>query len=174
MGEEYGETNPFLYFVSHGDADLIQAVREGRRWEFAAFGWAGDIPDPQSESTFAGSSLDWGRSEEGNHARLRALYTDLLRMRHQEPALRPGSASISVKHSESDQWVSLTLQATGSSLIASFNFGSVERILALESPGGHAAVLSTDDPRYGGEGKSGLTSTGLRLAPRSAALLRLL
>ncbi|HKG32712.1 MAG TPA: malto-oligosyltrehalose trehalohydrolase, partial [Gemmatimonadales bacterium] len=135
MGEEYGETNPFLYFVSHGDADLIQAVREGRRREFAAFGWAGDIPDPQSESTFAGSSLDWRRSEEGNHARLRALYTDLLRMRHQEPALRPGSASISVKHSESDQWVSLSLQAMGSALIAGFNFGLVERTLALESPG---------------------------------------
>jgi len=172
MGEEYGETNPFLYFVSHGDADLIQAVREGRRREFAAFGWAGDIPDPQGESTFAGSSLDWRRSEEGNHARLRALYTDLLRMRHQEPALRPGSASISVKHSESDQWVSLSLQAMGSALIAGFNFGLVERTLALESPGSHAAVLSTDDPRYGGEGKSGLTSTGLRLASRSAALLR--
>ncbi|HKG34569.1 MAG TPA: hypothetical protein VKB22_12580, partial [Gemmatimonadales bacterium] len=84
----------------------------------------------------------------------------------------PGSASISVKHSESDQWVSLSLQAMGSALIAGFNFGLVERTLALESPGSHAAVLSTDDPRYGGEGKSGLTSTGLRLAPRSAALLR--
>ena len=172
MGEEYGEINPFMYFVSHGDADLIQSVREGRRREFAAFGWSGEVPDPQSESTFAGSRLSWAWSGERSHARLRALYTDLLRTRQQEPALRPGSAGVSVKHSESDQWVSLRLEATGSELIAGFNFGSVERTLALESRGSHAAVLSTDDPRYGGEGKSGLTSTGLRLASRSAVLLR--
>ena len=172
MGEEYGETNPFLYFVSHGDADLIQAVREGRRREFAAFGWAGDVPDPQSESTFAGSRLDWGRAGNGSHARLRALYTDLLKIRKQEPALRPGSAGVSVKHSESDQWISLRLVATGSELIAGFNFGSVEGTLPLESGGSHAAILVTDDPRYGGEGKSAVTSTGLRLSARSAALLR--
>ena len=172
MGEEYGETNPFLYFVSHRDADLIQAVREGRRREFAAFGWEGDVPDPQSESSFADSRLDWGRAGNGSHARLRALYTDLLKIRKQEPALRPGSASVSVKHSESDQWISLRLVATGSELIAGFNFGSVEGTLPLESGGSHAAILVTDDPRYGGEGKSAVTSTGLRLSARSAALLR--
>ena len=41
MGEEHGETNPFLYFVSHGDPALVEAVREGRRREFAAFAWIG-------------------------------------------------------------------------------------------------------------------------------------
>ena len=35
MGEEHGEANPFLYFVSHGDPALVEAVREGRRREFA-------------------------------------------------------------------------------------------------------------------------------------------
>ncbi|MBI5591588.1 MAG: malto-oligosyltrehalose trehalohydrolase [Deltaproteobacteria bacterium] len=52
MGEEYGETAPFPYFVSHSDPGLIEAVREGRRKEFAAFGWEGDPPDPQAEETF--------------------------------------------------------------------------------------------------------------------------
>ena len=37
MGEEWGELNPFLYFVSHSDSDLIDAVRQGRKKEFAAF-----------------------------------------------------------------------------------------------------------------------------------------
>ncbi len=36
MGEEYGETAPFLYFTSHSDPDLIQAVRTGRKEDFAA------------------------------------------------------------------------------------------------------------------------------------------
>lgn len=52
MGEEYGEKSPFQYFVSHSDEDLIEAVRNGRREEFASFQWEGEIPDPQAESTF--------------------------------------------------------------------------------------------------------------------------
>lgn len=38
MGEEYGETAPFHYFISHSDPALIQAVRNGRRSGLAAFG----------------------------------------------------------------------------------------------------------------------------------------
>ena len=52
MGEEYGETAPFLYFVSHNDETLIDAVRKGRQREFASFSWKGEPPDPQSEETF--------------------------------------------------------------------------------------------------------------------------
>ena len=68
MGEEYGEPAPFHYFTSHGDPALVEAVREGRRREFAAFGWHGEAPDPQAEATFAGSRLDWSLRERGPHA----------------------------------------------------------------------------------------------------------
>ena len=57
MGEEYGETHPFLYFTDHGDPDLIEAVRRGRREEFAAFSWSGEVPDPQDPLTFERSRL---------------------------------------------------------------------------------------------------------------------
>jgi len=43
MGEEYGETSPFQYFVSHSDEALIEAVRKGRRDEFASFHWEGEV-----------------------------------------------------------------------------------------------------------------------------------
>ena len=69
MGEEYGEVAPFLYFVHHGDDGLIEAVRKGRKEEFAAFGWKGEIPDPQDEDTFLRSSPDPALRESGNHAR---------------------------------------------------------------------------------------------------------
>ncbi|HKQ86195.1 MAG TPA: malto-oligosyltrehalose trehalohydrolase, partial [Candidatus Acidoferrales bacterium] len=59
MGEEYGETHPFQYFTSHSDAPLIEAVRNGRREEFASFGWQGDLPDPQDERTFKRCVLDF-------------------------------------------------------------------------------------------------------------------
>jgi maltooligosyltrehalose trehalohydrolase len=46
MGEEHGETAPFQFFVSHADPALRDAVRTGRREEFAAFAWRGEAPDP--------------------------------------------------------------------------------------------------------------------------------
>jgi 1,4-alpha-glucan branching enzyme len=52
MGEEYGETRPFLYFVSHGDADLVEAVRQGRKAEFRDFHAQGEPPDAVSPDTF--------------------------------------------------------------------------------------------------------------------------
>ena len=58
MGEEYGETAPFQYFIEHGDPQLIEAVRQGRRQEFAHFGWKEeDIPDPQDAATFERSRV---------------------------------------------------------------------------------------------------------------------
>src|SRR5205807_218069 len=51
MGEEYGETAPFPYFVDHSDPALIKQVRQGRRKDFARFDWQGDPPDPSEEST---------------------------------------------------------------------------------------------------------------------------
>ena len=48
MGEEYGETSPFLYFVSHKDPELIEMVRKGRREEFAALHAKGECTRPSS------------------------------------------------------------------------------------------------------------------------------
>jgi maltooligosyltrehalose trehalohydrolase len=87
MGEEYGETAPFLYFVSHGDADLVAAVRQGRTEEFAAFAWRGTPPDPQAESTFQQSKLNHHLREQGQHATLHRLYGYLLGLRRDHPAL---------------------------------------------------------------------------------------
>lgn len=81
MGEEYGETAPFQYFVSHSDADLIEAVREGRMEEFAAFGRVDDPPDPQAEKTFQRSKLEHGLKLEGDHKVLLRFYRELLRVR---------------------------------------------------------------------------------------------
>src|SRR5204863_8434075 len=84
MGEEYGDTAPWQYFTSHGDLDLIEAVRRGRREEFDDFDWHGEPPDPHDEATFLRSKLQWHRQDES----LRVLYRDLLRVRRETPALR--------------------------------------------------------------------------------------
>ena len=124
MGEEYAECNPFLYFVSHGDPALIEAVREGRRREFAAFGWRGEVPDPQSEATFAASRPHWERAGQGEHAAVLALYRDLLRLRRALPLLRPGAAEPAVRHDEREEWVAMRLRGGGQTLDAVFNFAT--------------------------------------------------
>ncbi|HEV7344243.1 MAG TPA: malto-oligosyltrehalose trehalohydrolase [Devosia sp.] len=69
MGEEWGETRPFTFFTDfHGD--LADAVREGRRKEFAGFKAfsAGEeslqeVPDPNAEGTFLACKLNWSAIE---------------------------------------------------------------------------------------------------------------
>lgn len=64
MGEEYGETAPFLYFVHHEDHKLNQAVRKGRKEEFKSFNWQAEPPDPVAEDTFHRSKLSLPRPED--------------------------------------------------------------------------------------------------------------
>ncbi len=81
MGEEYGETAPFLYFTSHGDRRLAEAVRKGRRNEFAAAAAGREPPDPQAPSTFQRSRLDPSRRFRGDHRLMHRLYAALLALR---------------------------------------------------------------------------------------------
>ncbi len=81
MGEEYGEPAPFQYFTSHGDPNLVEAVRRGRREEFASFGWHDSVPDPQDEKTYMRSHLDLLLKKEEPHLTLYRLYQELIRTR---------------------------------------------------------------------------------------------
>lgn len=88
MGEEWGSKNPFQYFTDHSEPELAEAVRNGRRREFAAFGWAPeDVPDPQSEATFVSSKLDWSEVEQPEHARLLRWHSALVQLRRTIPCL---------------------------------------------------------------------------------------
>ena len=87
MGEEYAERSPFLYFVSHSDSDLITAVREGRKAEFASFRWQGEPPDPQGVEVFLKSKLNWHERTEGEHNVMLKFYERLIEMRKTIPAL---------------------------------------------------------------------------------------
>ena len=172
MGEEHGETNPFLYFVSHGDPALIESVREGRREEFASFSWAGEVPDPQARETFEASRPDWGRAESEEGARMLALYRDLLRLRRSEPALRPAAAALRVRHDEAAGWVAVRYDKEGGVLEGVFNLSSEPRVVPLDDPRGWSLVLASDARPYGGRGETALGGGELRLPGHAGALLR--
>ncbi|MHB0996958.1 MAG: malto-oligosyltrehalose trehalohydrolase [Elusimicrobiales bacterium] len=124
MGEEYGETNPFLYFVSHGDEALVNAVREGRKREFAAFGWKEEPPDPQAEGTFLKSRLDWKKAGGGRHAALLDLYRRLLALRASEPSLGPvDRKDLVVRAVPENSTLSLFRRLGRSATFTVFNFG---------------------------------------------------
>ncbi|WP_432089867.1 malto-oligosyltrehalose trehalohydrolase [Streptomyces sp. NRRL F-5630] len=89
MGEEWGASTPWQFFTDHTDPELAEAVRRGRRREFAEHGWAEeDIPDPQDHATREASCLDWAELAEEPHARLFAWYRALIDLRRTRPDLQ--------------------------------------------------------------------------------------
>ena len=95
MGEEYGETRPFMFFTDH-DEPLGSAVSEGRMSEFGDHGWEElygrevHVPDPQDRQTFLRSKLGSGIGASGavNDA-LRTWVSDLMALR---PRIGPRDA----------------------------------------------------------------------------------
>lgn len=95
MGEEYGETAPFEYFVSHSDPGLIEAVRAGRQREFSEFFDVSRIPDPQSREAFERSRLTFESSQGTERGKLmRACYREMLHLRRTIAAIPPDEPTI--------------------------------------------------------------------------------
>jgi len=157
MGEEYGEEAPFLYFVHHGDEGLIEAVRKGRKEEFASFGWEGEIPDPQDEETFRKSRPDPSLAGVGRHAALFALHRELIRLRKTCPALAVPEGPLAGKTEtvpfERDKALLILRDNPGARAAALFHFGDSPAELSLPLPGKRwAKTLDSSDERWGGPG----------------------
>ncbi|MEV7991333.1 malto-oligosyltrehalose trehalohydrolase [Streptomyces sp. NPDC086077] len=107
MGEEWAAGTPWQFFTDHTDPELAEAVRRGRRREFAAHGWAEeDVPDPQDPATRDRSCLDWTEPDNEHHARVLAWYRRLIALRHEQPDLTdPDLADIKVAHDEEARWL---------------------------------------------------------------------
>jgi len=141
MGEEWGERRPFNFFCDFG-GDLAQAVRDGRRREFAKFPEFADesararIPDPTAVQTFEGSRLDWEARTRDPHADWLAFVRDLLRVRNAElaPRLNGVGAGTVVWRRDAAFAVSWPL-ADGASLLLLANFGDADVEGVAKRPG---------------------------------------
>jgi maltooligosyltrehalose trehalohydrolase len=179
MGEEYGETAPFPYFVSHGDPGLLRAVREGRRREFRSFGWEGEPPDPGAEATFESARLRRERAEGSPHRELLAWHRELLRLRRETPALRrPDRDRLEVRTLAPERAIALRRGAPPREVLVVLAFGTSRADVELEAPRGRwRLLLDSSDERWGGSGAithDSLESDGrvqLSLSPTSATLL---
>jgi maltooligosyltrehalose trehalohydrolase len=91
MGEEFAASSPFLYFADHEEEEMRRMVSEGRKRDFAAFGWKEDeIPDPEDPETFERSKLNWNEVHQGNHAEMLQWTKDLIALRRSNVDLNDG------------------------------------------------------------------------------------
>ena len=156
MGEEYGETSPFPYFVSHQDRGLIEAVRQGRKSEFEAFRWREEPPDPQDEATFLRSRVHWEVRKAGAHKQLLDFYRQLLRVRKQFCALASGDMSrVEATAFEDEKALVLRRWADGQQVLACFNFGENPAHVRIDlREKSWRKVLNSRDQSWGGPGSS--------------------
>jgi maltooligosyltrehalose trehalohydrolase len=158
-GEEWAASTPFLYFSDH-EPELGRKITEGRRAEFARFGWdPAEVPDPQAESTFTASRLRWEERADQPHAAMLDWYQALIRLRRDHPELGCGDFRQSRVMTEAgSQWV---VVERGSHLIGA-NLSQEQA--AIRAPGWETAqpLAMTGDATCG--------DGTLRLGPESAAV----
>jgi maltooligosyltrehalose trehalohydrolase len=154
MGEEYGETAPFPYFISHTDPALVEAVRRGRREEFAAFGWADEPPNPQDEETFLRAKLKHHLRNEGHHRVLLEFYKELIHLRRKIPALSHLSKDdMEVMDYEREKVLVIRRWSGPDEAVVGFHFGDSPATRCVSLPGGRwTKQLDSADKRWQGPG----------------------
>jgi maltooligosyltrehalose trehalohydrolase len=158
QGEEWAASSPFLYFTDH-EKDLGKLVSEGRKKEFAAFGWKPEeIPDPQDAATFARSRLKWEEIAEPEHAGVLGWYRELIALRQSNADFVDGD--VKVEFSEEEGW----LQMRRGRFLTAFSVAS--DVVRLPVPENAEVVLRSSDEIV-------LKGDRLTLIPDSVVVLRM-
>ncbi|MFL6583669.1 MAG: malto-oligosyltrehalose trehalohydrolase [Chthoniobacterales bacterium] len=164
MGQEWAASTPFQYFTDHNE-ELGRAITKGRRHEFRHFSAFQDpaarekIPDPQAESTFLNSKLQWAGITTDDHAKVLQLYRELLELRRTHPAFRTRSRENWIV-AQLDDMIAIMFGTPGE-----YSFGLVVDLVgghpmpnlddARIAPGGGRdwqPLFSSNETRFGGDG----------------------
>jgi maltooligosyltrehalose trehalohydrolase len=139
QGEEFAASTPFQYFAHHEDEHMARSVSEGRKREFAAFGWAPDeVPDPESTETFKRSKLQWSEVDEGTHAEMLDWCRQLISVRRESASLSAGEpGQTRVHYGEAKRW--LVMDRDQVRVMCNLGDTAVE----LENKDGYRLVLSS-------------------------------
>jgi maltooligosyltrehalose trehalohydrolase len=146
MGEEWAAQQPFLFFVDHGDPELIKVVRQSRKEEFAAFHSEGEPVDPQDETTFEKSKLDWDKT----NATMLDYYKTLIALRKQQPILaRPCRQHLKTIVDEHNKMLLLERSDDKQTVCCLMNFSDKQHPIDI-----HNILLNSADSRWNGPGSS--------------------
>ncbi|MDW5267759.1 MULTISPECIES: malto-oligosyltrehalose trehalohydrolase [Acidobacteriaceae] len=160
QGDEFAASSPFQYFADHDEPAMVAAVREGRKREFAAFGWNPDeIPNPDEADTFQRSKLNWDEIHEENHGEMLNWFRQLIQLRRHTSCLNDGDLNhLKVKFDEDKRW--LTMDRGQVRVLCNLGKESVE----FENCGGFSLSL-------GSRNDIGITNGKVLLPPDSVAIL---
>ncbi len=163
MGEEWAASTPWAFFTSHPDEQLGEATRQGRLEEFARMGWDKDlVPDPQAESTFLDSKLNWDEALVGDHAEMLQLYRDLIALRRARSELTdPRFARNVTDHDDDAQW--LLIDRSGLRIVV--NFSDELRTITLREPAGSLLLVTQPGAEISGDELSLPPHTAVVIAP---------
>jgi maltooligosyltrehalose trehalohydrolase len=139
QGEEFAASTPFQYFADHEDPEMAKAVSEGRRREFAAFGWDESVlPDPEIHETFVRSKLNWGEIGEDRHREMLDWFIRLIRLRRSSSSLNEGELTrTNVRFDAQADW--LVLERGRVQVLV--NLGC--SLAQFDIPGGYQLVASS-------------------------------
>ncbi|OGC03718.1 malto-oligosyltrehalose trehalohydrolase [candidate division WOR-1 bacterium RIFOXYA12_FULL_43_27] len=152
MGEEYAEESPFLYFVSHSDPKLLEAVRRGRIEEYSSFLLPEDI------KSFLRSKLKWEKRREGKNKILLNFYRELI-------GLRPNEEEKAAKTIEDFQRLNL-LVCNYRKMVCVMSFNIKEKSIRLKLPPGNwKKILDSSEKKWAGPGNdlAGFVADGDRI-----------
>jgi maltooligosyltrehalose trehalohydrolase len=168
QGEEWAASAPFQYFTDH-EEELGKLVSEGRKKEFAAFGWdPAAVPDPQAQATYENSKLDWNERGEGVHAEMLDWYRKLIALRKSLPELMDGEmGAVQVRFSEAEKWLVMERGA----VTVAFSIGKAPVDIAVRA-GSVVRMASEPGIELGAQcTKHRAQNSVLRLPPDSVAIL---
>lgn len=172
MGEEYGETAPFQYFVSHTDPELVEAVRKGRLEEFGAFGVTGEVPDPFARETFERCILDSHvRRSDPKHGTLWDLHKELIRLRRTLHQIAGAQKESCEALPIAEMGLMLRYGGALNDVVVLLNFGETR----LDFPGFGASaekLFNSADVRWLGPGVLERSGDRVPLQPTSLAVVR--
>jgi maltooligosyltrehalose trehalohydrolase len=168
MGEEFSAPSPFQYFVSHTDPDLIAAVQQGRKEEFAAFHSQGEAPDPQASETFERSKLSWDQLVNGPHRTMLNYYRSLIALRKKERALNSNDRNqLDIAFNEDTQVITLYRWEAGEQLTCYLNFSARQRQVPFQQSGEGQKCFDSAAKEWGG-----FSTAPQRLSPGTMLLLQ--
>ncbi len=162
QGEEWGASTPFQYFTDHQEPELARAVSEGRRREFAAFGWnPAEIPDPQDPATFERSKLDWSELVRQPHQSILRWYRGLIQLRSRFAELRDGKLErVEVSYDGQARW----LVMTRTPISVALNLDQSSRPVPLSGLGSRQLLMASDEGIV-------LNAQAVELPPDSVAII---
>lgn len=173
MGEEWGETNPFQYFVSHTDAELAEAVLNGRRAEFDAFHAQGEAPDPMAVETFLQSRLQWSLPTKEGHRTLLAYYKSLITFRKTHPALKTlNRKNLTIDCDVQKNCLLLTRWQGSQTLCCALNFSAKSQTVSLQGQRNWQLVFASSATEWAGNGDAQLHREQLSLPAESIVILQ--